>query len=169
MLKRYTPLKRSSKPLKRAPLKRSTKRIARVSKRRRKERAEYRDVNTEYLAAHPLCQLMIAVYRLDERQVLAAYREYHFEGARCGFHFAGKYIPHATQVHHRNKCNGVRLTDERWFTSASEEMHRQVEDNKGWARKEGFLLPFEADPDGRLPNGEQCLTTAEWLISRSSR
>lgn len=165
-------------PLRRTPLKRSTKPIRRVSKRRRAERTDYTAVRMEHFHLHPLCQLTIAKHRLVEAQVL---RLFALEGGGCGIHEgepawyygAGPHgdiwIPMATQIHHRNKCNGARLTDVRWFASTGEEMHTWVEDHKDQARAEGYLLPIEADPDGRLPNDSQCLTTDEWLAVRAKQ
>lgn len=116
----------------------------------------------EYLVLHPLCQLTLAKHRFDEAEVLAIKT-----ATAHGYWFKGVVIPWANQIHHRNKCNGARLTDARWFASACGQMHGWVEDHKEQARAEGYLLPIEADPDGRLPNGGQCLTTDQWLAARS--
>jgi hypothetical protein len=173
MQNRKKPLKRSTKPLKRSWLKRKPGyRIPRVSKRRKRERAAYTPVRKEHLLAHPLCQLTIAKYRFDEAEVLA---EFHLSLAHrfavapgvSGFTYNSIRIPCATQIHHRNKCVGTRLTDPRFFASAGSEMHDWVEDHKDEARADGYLLPLEADKEGRLPNGEQCLTTDEWISSRA--
>lgn len=52
MIRRYTQLKRSTKPLRRAPL-------ARVSKKRRKENAQYLCLRAEFLASHPHCEVCV--------------------------------------------------------------------------------------------------------------
>jgi len=166
-MQRRTYLKRSSKPLRRT-------RLARISPKRRKQRAVYRDVRLDHLRDHPLCQLTIAYHRFDEREVLAALegaggrdRWADVHGGR--FQFRGISIPFATEIHHRNKCDGERLTDPRWFASSTRRLHDWVEDHKDQARQEGFLLPLEADKDGRLPDGSQCLTTDEWIRARARK
>ena len=52
MLKRYTALRRNTKPLKRTPL-------ARVSKKRRAEYSQYRKLRAFFLSANPLCQVQV--------------------------------------------------------------------------------------------------------------
>lgn len=177
---RRTPLKRSTKPLRRTPLKRSAKPIRRISSKRRVERAEYTRVRLDHLQRHPLCQLTVAFLRLDEAAVL---RAFFASGGKTGmvhmgpgfandewceaFRFNSWVIPLATQIHHRNKCQGARLTDARWFSSASPKMHQWVEDHKDEARRDGYLLPINADPDGFMPDGSCGLTTDEWLLVRA--
>lgn len=152
-IKRYTPLARS------------TKRIPRISARRRRERAVYSMQNEAYLKAHPFCQITIAIRRLVEAEVIAQGGRYSVAGERDRIY----YVPRATQIHHRNKCRGARLTDDRWFMSASSEGHDQVENLKDWARQIDvqLLLPMEADADGRTPGGIQYLTTPELLEARA--
>lgn len=145
-----------------------------VSKRRRREKQEYGPERAAHLTEHPLCQLTIARYRLDERRVLEAWAAWKFNlvagvTGQPVFQVDGLVIPYATEIHHRNKCYGARLTDRRWFASASRFGHDWVEGNKTQARAEGFLLPLEADPDGRLPDGSQCLTTDEWIAERAKK
>lgn len=50
MLKRYTPLKRSTKPLARTPIRRRSKKLA-------KDMTVYRQLREEFLTARPLCEV----------------------------------------------------------------------------------------------------------------
>lgn len=157
--------------------------LPRSKPERRRQWVDYGKQRKEHLWAHPLCQLTIAKHRLDEKEVLAQLEVERQtgqgdvlwgmavmqQGSQAGFHFKGVVIPWADQIHHRNKCDGVRLADARWFASAGSWMHGWVENHKDQARSEGYLLPFEADANGRLPDGSQCLTTDEWLATRARK
>lgn len=161
-----TPLKRGTKGLRRTGWLRRKKPMARVSERRRRQRAAYGPAEKAHLDAHPFCQLTIAYCRFDEAAVLR--RGAGLNASNCqGLFFQGVLIPIATEVHHRNKAREERLADPRWMASASRRMHDWVENHKDQARAEGYLLPLEADKDGRLPNGSQCLTTDQWLAARA--
>lgn len=155
-MKRKTGIKRYT------PLARSKKRIPRIRPERRREKATYKIQNVAYLEAHPFCQITIAIHRQTEERILANNGFYTIAGVM-------RRIPFATQVHHRNKCRGARLTDERFFMSACDDEHWHVENGKAWAREIGnqFLLPLEADADGRTPDGRQWLTTPELLEARA--
>jgi hypothetical protein len=48
----------------------------------------------------------------------------------------------ATQIHHKNKCRGARLNDTSEWMAISYAGHRLIEDNKGWARANGYLRDF---------------------------
>lgn len=158
MLARHTPLKRH-KPLARgAPLERRT-RLAKVSPRRKGELREYHEKAAAYLAAHPFCQIYIAMHGLLESEVIAQ------AGAvYVAAYGAVRQVPVATEIHHRNKRDGARLTDERWFLAASRPRHELVEGFKTWARKTGFLLELEADPDGVTPDGRRAEETPDFML-----
>lgn len=155
MIQRRHPLKRSTKPLKRTPLKRKFYRIPRISERRRKQRAEYAPGRLAYLQAHPFCQIWIARHGFDEARVIAD----------DGWTPEGR-APAADQIHHRNKGYGARLTDQRWWMSACLREHEWVEGAKDQARALGFLLPMEADANGRSPGGAQALETPAFMAAR---
>lgn len=72
-------------------------------------------------------------------------------------------LPRSTEIHHRNKTRGERKLDERFWMAASRYYHDQVEHELAKARQDGFVLPFEADQDGRLPDGTVCPTTPELM------
>lgn len=144
-------------------LSRSTTPIRRAGKRRRTLRSDYTSIKAAYLAEHPFCQISCHFHGVKEADVIAF-------GSKC-MDGTGAwveqpsggvvFIPWATEIHHRNKCNGARLTDTRWFMSASRIMHENCENKKAWARLRGYLLDISANPDGLTPGGVQGLTTDE--------
>lgn len=137
------------------------RRIPRTKPGRRRQRDAYGAQRAAYLLAHPFCQIWIARWNLDEADVIAASGRAVVDGEAMD-------CPLATEIHHRNKCYGARLLDERWWMSASRAGHEWVEDDKRSARAAGFLLPFEADADGRSPGGLQALTTPAFMASRAA-
>lgn len=138
-----------------SPLKRSTTPIRRVSRPRRVQNQDYAKVKAEYLSTHPFCQITIARLGLDESLVIVG-------NGWC----EGCFIPRATTIHHRNKRDGDRLTDVRWFLSGCWRQHDWVEANKQLARSLGFLLPIQADKDGAWGSGNQGLHTPAFMASR---
>ena len=151
-IERRTPLKRTG--FKRKPIDFS-KRISPISDRRATERRMYNRDRGEYLREHPYCQVFIYRHALSEELVIRG------SGFQNGFK-----VPRSTQVHHRNKANGSRLLDKRWWMAAAFEQHQWVEDNKEEARKLGLLLPIQADKDGRWGADQQAVTTRELLDTR---
>jgi len=134
------------------PRVKTKKNIRRVSKKRGIERGRYSKDRKKYLEDHPYCQAFIAQYGYDEATVI-----------RNGGHAeCGHIVPPATEIHHRNKTNGRRLLDQRWWMAISYYMHRWIEANKETARRIGFLLPIQANPDGEYA-GKRGMETKELL------
>lgn len=148
MIQRRKPIVRKT-PLKRGGY------IARISKSRRADRSMYSRDRAEYLRDHPFCEIYIARYGLDPKTVFSN------NGVVGGFK-----VPRSNQIHHRNKTNGPRLLDKRFWMAASGKQHRWAEDNKDDARAIGILLPIQADIQGRWGNAQQGLTTPELLLHR---
>ncbi len=153
MLKRNTPLRRTTRLRSKRPAKPGEPRYSHVRK--------------AYLRDHPWCQITIARAGLDERHVIAA-------GANvpdwCPIvHCQGAQIPRATEIHHRNKSNGPRKCDTRWFMSTARPGHDWVEANKTEARAIGFLLPINATPDGCWGDGQRGLETPAFMESQIIR
>ncbi len=119
---------------------------------------QYLQDKAVYLAAHPFCQIHIAIFGLDEALVIE----------RGGKVSAGGqwFVPRSTDIHHRNKRDGERLLDQRWWISCCRENHDLVERCKAWARDNGLLLPIQADSEGRWGTANQALTTPEFLVFR---
>lgn len=146
--------------------------MRRVRPGRRRQKDDYLPLRERYLVEHPLCQVTIARLGLDEAEVLRAF-EADDDGApgfptwAAGFHYRGRLIPFARQIHHRNKSRGARLNDVRFWMSADPAAHDWVEDGKEAARATGFLLPLEADAEGRLPDGTACQQTPDFMRSRA--
>jgi hypothetical protein len=82
--------------------------------------------------------------------------------------FRGITIPLATEIHHRNRSNGKRYVDDRFFMSACRAAHAWAESNPITARAIGILLSINARPDGSMPDGSQCLTTEELMRTRAA-
>lgn len=132
-------------------------RINRVSAKRAEQNCKYIVAREGFLRLHPVCQIWICEKQYDESEVVAAYHA----GQRT---FRGELMPQATQIHHRNKRHGERLLDERWWMAVCRANHERVEANKSWARDKGYLLPINADDDGKVCYGineYQFATTAE--------
>jgi hypothetical protein len=50
--------------------------------------------------------------------------------------------PRATEIHHMNKRRGKMLLDESFWLAVCRKNHERIEQNKKWAREQGFLLNF---------------------------
>ncbi len=112
------------------------------------------------------CAVAIARFGLDEAEVIALGRgcsAWVTVPAAGGGDFM---IGRSDQIHHRNKGRGARLNDERWWMATALTSHDYVEDHKEWARAEGYLLPFQADADGRWGDGNQALETPALMVSK---
>jgi hypothetical protein len=107
--------------------------------------------------------ITIAMLGLDEAEVLCHWNRL-FQNA--GPIIGGVRILRAREVHHRNKGRGARLNDQRWWMAASRQAHDNTENHKTWARAEGYLLPIQADAEGRWGDGNQALTTPELMESK---
>lgn len=132
-------------------------RINRVSAKRAEQNCKYIVAREGFLRLHPVCQIWICEKQYDESEVVAAYNA----GQRT---FRGELMPQATQIHHRNKRHGERLLDQRWWMAVCRANHERVEANKSWARDKGYLLPINADDDGKVCYGineYQFATTSE--------
>lgn len=140
--------------------------MKRITDRRAAERREYAKRKAAYLLAHPLDQIVIALHGFDEEALLASIAglDYRFKGVL----WKGCVVHYSDQIHHRNRCYGARLNDERWWMATTMESHRFVEDHASWSRENGFLLPVQADSEGRWGNGNQALPTTEFMKARST-
>ena len=152
-----TPLIRRT-PMKRGGALRRHNRIPSRSPRRIREELDYLVEREAFLRAHPYCQAWLLLHGIrDEAAFLQAV------AGTDHVKIDGEAVPRATQVHHRNKRRAGRLLDQRWWMALSPGLHDRIERDKRWARRTGLLLPFEADSDGRLPDGTVCATTDELL------
>lgn len=138
--------------------------MKRITASRAAERREYTNRWVAYLAAHPLDQIAIALHGFDEDAILAAIPDSpRFKGVL----WQGAIIGYSDQIHHRNKTDHGRLLDERWWLATNLASHTFIEEHKGWARENGFLLPIQADSEGRWGAGNQGLTTPEFMKARA--
>ena len=163
-LKRKTPLKRTAWP------KNNRKPMNRVSRARASERRAYAIRREQYLIDHPLCQAYMARFGIDERLAVAELREKQEEGMRITtLFYKGRSIPPSMEIHHRNKSNGERLLNESYWMAVCDWEHAMIERTKDVSRDLGLLCPINARPDGSLPDGSRCLTTAELIDCRARK
>ncbi len=150
MLHRKTRIERKSRPRRRSPHRSAESKI-------------YNRDAAFYLAKHPFCQIWIARHRLDEDVVIAQRGLVVIRNAVGARHT--DCAPRATEIHHRNKRDGLRLLDQRWWMAVSRREHDWAENNKTEARLVGFLLPINASIDGTWGDGERALPTPEFMQS----
>lgn len=146
-MKRHKPMKRTGF-LKRGGFLKRTGRISPISKRRRKEVSAYGPAARAFLEAHPICQVWLAEngWR-EEKFAIGVYAETNPLGgvALCG---SGDFLirnfgaPPSTEVHHKNKRRGKMLLDQTHWLAVCRENHERIEQNKAWARANGFLENF---------------------------
>ncbi len=134
-------------------------RIPTTTKTRAAQRRRYAKQREIYLLDHPFDMIWIALNGLDEKLVIEANGYVRIGGL-------SRRAPRSTQIHHRNKCDGDRLLDERFWITSSDATHTQVELRKSWAREEGFLLPIQADANGAWGSGNQGLETPAFMASK---
>lgn len=123
--------------MKRSPLKRKTP-LRRQSKRRQSEYKEYMRKRDAFLIKNPICQLWLT--------------ENEWESSGNGIYFHEKWghltysdvqvvfgAPRSTEIHHKNGRNGKNYLDESTWMALSHEAHMRIENNKSWARANGYL------------------------------
>ncbi len=107
---RRTPLKRSTKPLKRTSLKR-------VSKKRAKENRKYMELRVEFLRDHPWCEAAAVIWPEQYRNAT---------------------LPYSGEVHHKVDRRAHFLDVSSWL-AVCRESHQWIHANPGQARKLGLL------------------------------
>lgn len=124
MLKRYTALRRSSKPIRRA------------TPKRQRQLQEYSVRRLAFLAKFPLCQVHLMEHGipLDKQGPLQATAQ-----AGGTVRVNGEIVPASTQIHHVAKRYGDRLLDESKWLAVCWDWHERIERNKAWARRHGYL------------------------------
>lgn len=144
MLKRRTPLRRGASPLKRS-------RLRAVSKKRAGQFREYSEKRKAYLIANPVCEVWLRLnnWRRSRTGLLGA--AWYERASNGGVEFAevsatillqNFRAPASTEIHHTNKRRGEMLNDESYWLAVCRENHERIENNKSWARENGFLLNF---------------------------
>lgn len=112
--------------MKRTALKRKTP-LRRMSKRRQSEYREYMKLRELFLWRHPRCQLWLLEHQVDERdpyQMIIA---------------IANGCPLSTEIHHVNGRNGKNYLDTSTWLAVCRESHERIEQNKSWARANGYL------------------------------
>lgn len=151
----------------RQPLKRKT-RMRRVSNLRHAENLIYSDRRRIFLSIHSLCQITMAIHRIDESLALWTLKSNPPALWEQSIVVNGIVVPFATEVHHRNRRSGsIRYLTESFWMSSAAGPHRWAEEHAGEARSIGVICPINASPDGAMPDGGRCLTTEELLRVRA--
>ena len=137
------PIARTARLERRTPLKRSTKPIPRVTKRRAKQLRDYALARASYLADNPVCEVWLRLNGWTKLGTLKYGRTQYGKTLEID---ADELIrlgaPIATQIHHTNKRRGAMLNDETYWLAVCRVNHERIEQDKAWARREGFLLNF---------------------------
>lgn len=107
-----------------------------MSERRLRESQLYRYRIRQFLLVHPYCQVWLAEHHLTEDDAK------HLRGLVRLSDGTQVSIPLSTQVHHRNKRRGADLLDQSEWLAVSREAHERIENNKTWARAQGYLRIF---------------------------
>lgn len=121
-----------------APLRRS-KPIRKVSLKRARQLREYSARRTYYLREHPICEVWLKENGWRQTDEIFS------KGPICASYNGLITIwsaPTATEIHHTNKRRGAMLNDERYWLAVCRENHERIENDKAWARANGFLLNF---------------------------
>ncbi len=105
--------------------------LPRVTKKRAKQLREYSKRRKAFLEAHPICQVWLKENSVTETTVSVAMLLLIYPQA-----------PRSTEVHHRGKRRGEALLDESLWLACCQKNHERIEQNKSWARANGFLLNF---------------------------
>lgn len=126
-----------------APLRRS-KPIRKVSLKRARQLREYSARRTYYLREHPVCEVWLREHqwfwnRTHYSKQISTHMIIHCTPAELIERY---HAPSATEIHHTNKRRGAMLNDERHWLAVCRENHQRIENDKSWARANGFLLNF---------------------------
>lgn len=120
--------------------------LRRVSKKRAVQLREYSTRRERYLVANPICEVW-----LRENGWQKTGTAFEFEKASpvgppivlSALQLVRAFnAPRSIEIHHVNKRRGDMLNDETHWLAVSRKNHERIEENKAWARREGFLLNF---------------------------
>jgi hypothetical protein len=122
-----------NKPLRRTP-------IRRVSKKRQRDMREYARLRKEFLEENPVDQIWLAEhgFKMTRDPMTGWYETVHGICYSVNELLSDLRAPHATEVHHRAKRGKNYLNVSTWL-ALGRENHERVEQNKSWARAQGFL------------------------------
>ena len=141
---RRSPLRRGTASLKRTP-------IRRVSTKRAAQLREYSTRREAYLARNPVCEVWLRENNWRVAKIgpmgVVWYERATIQGidvveVNATILFQNWRAPVSTEIHHTNKRRGEMLNDEIHWLAVCHANHERIENNKAWARREGFLLNF---------------------------
>lgn len=133
--------------MKRTALPRRSKPIRKVSTKRARQLREYSARRIYFLRENPICQVwlrengwalirpgiytrMVRPFTFVQKTATDLLDDPHFNA------------PLATEVHHVAKRRGAMLNDERHWLAVCRHNHERIEQNKSWARANGYLTNF---------------------------
>lgn len=122
-----------------SPLRRS-KPIRKVSTKRAKQLREYFARRVYFLRENPICQVWMRENGWTRRD--ASWFTKDGCDVNCTFLMHVHHAPAATEVHHVAKRRGEMLNDERHWLAVCRHNHERIEQNKSWARANGYLTNF---------------------------
>lgn len=127
--------------MKHTALKRKTP-LRRMSKRRQGDYKEYMRKRENFLFMHPICQLWLHENHWWENGD-GTYINLSdpFDDIRylCNELIEVAQAPRSTEVHHVNGRNGSNYLDTGTWMAVCRESHERIEQNKSWARANGYL------------------------------
>ena len=121
--------------------------IRRRSKKRAAQHVQYAIARRHYLFVHPICEVWCKENNwhhagLDERMGPMYARNPNDGPKVIASTLINDGAPVATEIHHCNKRHGPRLLVEVDWLAVCRANHERIENNKAWARREGFLRNF---------------------------
>ncbi len=144
--------------LNRTPVKKKPRRpLPRVTKKRAKQLREYSKEIEVFLFLNPICGVWLKENGWAKG---AAPREYKREHSLFPRTKAVPELSHwnwssatadallyvgalpSEEVHHIAKRRGAMLNEQKYWLAVSKKNHERIEQNKSWARANGFLLNF---------------------------
>ena len=130
--------------MKRTALLRRSKPIRKVSLKRARQLREYSARRIYFLREHPVCQVWLREngWSQDIEHSHLWSRGFPAESVMTLKALLMNGAPAATEIHHRAKRRGEMLNDERNWLAVCRHNHERIEQNKSWARANGYLANF---------------------------
>lgn len=129
-----------------SPLLRS-KPIRKVSAKRAKQLREYSARRIYFLRENPICQVWLHEngWARHDSGIYTKKVTDQIHTQKTALDLLGDphfFAPAATEVHHVAKRRGEMLNDERNWLAVCRHNHERIEQNKSWARANGYLTNF---------------------------
>lgn len=118
--------------------------IRRVSVKRAAELDEYRKRRPIFLREHPICEVWLKEngWKWEAPRCYVRNGETMVIFKKAEDLLLNHKAARSDQIHHVNKRRGAMLNDERHWLAVCRKNHERIENDKAWARREGYLLNF---------------------------